>query len=315
MRSVRTWFLRSLFALVAASFPLLGRAARAEDPPASPPKDDPGAHALYDGMNHALREAESLALDGRFTMQMGGFPETACRFRMELRKPNFFRVEVLGGNDEPLAVLVGDGETAWTWWPAGRPLLGMEDMQIPTEERTKQFMKEPAPPGRHSISHLTAMLGYNLSMLVADPSVFHGYTDTLQPLLDGVTPLGEEEIDGEACVGVRVSYMDGQRVWELWLAKADRLPRRMRETIHAQRDIVKVETWSNLALGAAIPEARFAWTPPEGWTEFRLPEPESLLLAAGTPAPDFDLALADGGRFKLSEQRGKVVWLVFWRVG
>lgn len=30
------------------------------------------------------------------------------------------------------------------------------------------------------------------------------------------------------------------------------------------------------------------------------------------PAPDFEVALLDGGRFKLSEHRGHVVWINFW---
>ena len=36
---------------------------------------------------------------------------------------------------------------------------------------------------------------------------------------------------------------------------------------------------------------------------------------AAWKAPDFDLASADGGRLKLSNFRGQVVWLNKWRCG
>src|SRR5262249_55064894 len=40
------------------------------------------------------------------------------------------------------------------------------------------------------------------------------------------------------------------------------------------------------------------------------PGAESVLI--GKPAPDFQLGMLDGKRFKLSEQKGKVVVLDFW---
>jgi peroxiredoxin len=64
-----------------------------------------------------------------------------------------------------------------------------------------------------------------------------------------------------------------------------------------------------------IPEGTFAWTPPAGWTEWNLADEEDKLLKPGMKAPDFDLTSVDGGRIKLSDFRGKTVWLCFWRVG
>jgi peroxiredoxin len=58
----------------------------------------------------------------------------------------------------------------------------------------------------------------------------------------------------------------------------------------------------------------FAWTPPADWTEYRMPALEDGLLKRGSEAPDFDVRFLDGTRFRLAEHRGKVIWLVFWRL-
>jgi peroxiredoxin len=46
-----------------------------------------------------------------------------------------------------------------------------------------------------------------------------------------------------------------------------------------------------------------------------LREEEDSLLKPGSTAPDFELASVDGGRIRLSNYRGKAVWLCFWRIG
>ncbi len=64
-----------------------------------------------------------------------------------------------------------------------------------------------------------------------------------------------------------------------------------------------------------MPVEKFVWTPPEGWRQWELPKPEDILLKPGTPAPDFELAAADGGKIKLSDYREKIVWFYIWRAG
>jgi peroxiredoxin len=70
-----------------------------------------------------------------------------------------------------------------------------------------------------------------------------------------------------------------------------------------------------VTLNVPIPTEKFRWTPPEGWTQWRPPAPEDRLLKPGRPAPDFELLSVDGNKIKLSDYRGNVVWLTFWRVG
>jgi peroxiredoxin len=109
--------------------------------------------------------------------------------------------------------------------------------------------------------------------------------------------------------------MDHQRSSYLWLSKRDHLPRKLKEVVRVTSDIVTHEEWSSVTVDREIPEGMFAWTPPAGWTEWKLPDEEDGLLKPGSRAPDFDLTSVDGGRIKLSDFRGKAVWLCFWRVG
>ncbi len=70
-----------------------------------------------------------------------------------------------------------------------------------------------------------------------------------------------------------------------------------------------------VTVNAPLANDRFAWSVPEGWKEWRAPEIEEGLLKPGTPAPDFELTSTDGGKIKLSNFHGRVVWLNKWRCG
>ena len=152
-------------------------------------------------------------------------------------------------------------------------------------------------------------------MPILDPSTFHGYTDSLQPYVDGYRRLGEETIGDEACDVIEVSIMKGQRSWRLWLSKRDHLPRRLEQIIQARMRIHTVETWTDVRVDGEIPAERFVWRPPSGWIPYRPPALNDGLLKVGRPAPEFDMPLHGGGRIKLSECRGKVVWFYLWRAG
>jgi outer membrane lipoprotein-sorting protein len=286
-----------------------------QDAATAPTGDEPEAHALYDGMIAAMCAAQSLSFDGRQHWAARGQELGRCSFKVWLEKPNRFRMETFAFDGSRGGVLVGDGENLWIHWPGGRPMYSAEDPSAYAATRTNVYMTRPTPPGRHSISHEAMRLGVGLAMNIVDPSTFHGYTDSLQPYLDGVVGRGDETVGNEDCHVVEVSFMNGQRTWRLWLSKRDHLPRKLQETVRVSFVITKEEIWSNVVLNADIPAEQFAWKPPEDWKQWRAPEPESQLLKPGTPAPDFELALADGARMKLSDKRGQVVWLVFWRVG
>jgi hypothetical protein len=109
--------------------------------------------------------------------------------------------------------------------------------------------------------------------------------------------------------------MGGQRIWRLWLSQRDHLPRKLRQVVHVKYDGIYEERWSEVKINDEIADELFVWKPPEDWKEWQLPAPEEQLLKPGEAAPDFELTLSDGKKMKLSDRRGKVVWLVFWRVG
>lgn len=296
---------------------LVGLVAAQDPQPAF--ADDPAAHRQYDQMIAALRAAKSLRYESDYRW-WGGKDRAElghCRYVAELRKPNQFRLTATAVGSDRGGTLVGDGETMWLFWHGARPFFSSEDPATYSSSRDRQYMKKPAPPGGHSISHETSLLGAGMSMTILDPSTFHGYTDSLQPYLDGVQHAGNAApIEGEPpCEVLRVSLMKGQRTWELWVSPIDHLPRRLRETIHLQHDTIVEERWTKVEIDADLAEERFRWMPPAGYTEWSMPRPEDRLLKPGTVAPDFDLLLADGGRWKLSDHRGTIVWLVFWRVG
>ena len=80
-------------------------------------------------------------------------------------------------------------------------------------------------------------------------------------------------------------------------------------------DIIAHETWTNIRLNEPIPDAIFSWKPAAGWTEWRMPRASARALKPGSAAPAFTAKLLDGKTTRLADYRGKILWLVFWRVG
>jgi peroxiredoxin/outer membrane lipoprotein-sorting protein len=280
-------------------------------------QDEPAAHALYDQMIDAMRKADSLSYVSRYDWAAGDKALENCTYRVWLKKPNYFRVEVESATGKNGGILIGDGDTLWIYWPEGRPYFSSEDMagiEDDPKARLTSYMKKPAPLAKHSIAHEMDYLGENV-MPILDPSTFHGYTDCLQEYMDGVSSLGTEAVGAEECDKIEVSIMNGQRSWYLWLSRQDRLPRKLKQIVRVSNEHVMNEEWSSVTVNGSITDELFAWTPPQGWTQWVEPDLDDLLLKPGTNAPDFELAVADGKQVRLSDHQGQVVWLCFWRVG
>ncbi|MGA2063010.1 MAG: hypothetical protein ABSG67_21260 [Thermoguttaceae bacterium] len=255
--------------------------------------DEPAAHALYNQMVEAMRKADSLSYVSHYTWEAKGRVLGDCTYRVWLKKPNYFRVEAesaLQNKGDILAwlknyfrhetqsapekrggILIGDGRTLWIYWLGARPQWG-EESEADQKTRLSSYMKKPAPPGGHSIGHEVGYLGAGMSMPIIDPSTFHGYTDSLQPYLDGVKGMGVEKVGDEDCDKIEVSIMKHQRSWFLWLSKTDHLPRKLNEIVRVSYDLIINEEWSAITLNGEIPDTQFAWKPPEGWTQWKMPK-------------------------------------------
>ena len=232
-----------------------------------------------------------------------------------MKKPNYFRVETVGSAGQNGGSLIGDGNDLWIFWSGDRPFFSSEDRESYEKTQSNVYMTEVTPIGKHSIGHKTGLLGGGMSSPVFDPSTFHGYTDSLQRYIDGITGIGTEKVGDEECDVIEVSIMKGQRIWQLWISREDNLPRKLKQIIHVSYDITMHEKWSEVTINAEIPTEKFIWKPSEDWRQWRLPEPEERLLKPGQEAPDFELLLADESKIKLSDYRGKAVWFYIWRAG
>ncbi len=233
-------------------------------------------------MIEAMHQARSLSYTSRFECGTEGGVLTACAYRVWLKKPNFFRMEMRSTTGEPGGILIGDGTRLWIHWLKGRPQWKyVIESEADRKTRFTSYMTAPAPRGRHSIAHEAPLLGATMGLTVVDASAFHGHVDSIERYLDAVRKAGAEMIDGEDCEKIEVSFMNHQRSWYLWLSKRDHLPRKLKEVVRVTSNFVTHEEWSSVTVDQEIPDGKFAWTPPAGWTEWKLPDEEvSLPLAS-----------------------------------
>ena len=312
----RTYILVTVLLFMALSY--LESLSRGEEPNSTVPKfvEEPEARAVYDNMMTAMREAKSLSYVSRFERKSIGKAKTTCTYRVWLKKPNYFRMETQTVSGEQGGVLIGDGSVLWIYWPNGRPKWeNVQESEEDEKTRFSSYMTKPTPMGRHSILHEAVFLGGGISFPILDASAFHGFVDVLHDHIDGVRIIGTEAIAGEACDGIEVSFLDGQRSWYLWVSKLDHLPRKLKEIVRVSNDNIAHEEWSLVTINGDIQDTMFSWSPPTDWQQWTLPNEEEGLPKPGSRAPAFKLTSVDGKQIKLSDYEGKSVWLCFWRLG
>ena len=274
-------------------------------------KDEPEAHALYDIMIEALRKTENLS----YKCTCSGPDGRICTYLIQLKKPNAFRIEVTNDPSLKSNMLVGNGDWLWIYWQGVRPYLSIDDAEGYAKTRSEVYIKKTNPAGKDSIVREINLLGIIWYDLILDPSTFHGYEDSLEPYIDGVRSRGPYTIRGEACDIIEVSYMKAQRTRYFGICKEDHLPRQIKQIDRLAENHVRIEEWSDIKSKVIIPEHKVTWSPPDGWRQWNVPGPDDVLLKSGQEAPDFDLLSVDGDRIKLSDYRGKMVWLCLWECG
>jgi hypothetical protein len=244
-------------------------------------QDEPEAHALYDRMVEVTSEASSLyyksLLDWRDGQEQG-----ACTYRLWIRKRPFgIRAEVHRGG-KPTGVLVNDGKQTWLFWPGARPPYRGEDPAEHERTRFTSYAKETPNPAW--LKYLLPRVGTRVAP-VLEPIALFGIEDSLFHSRDGMRRLGSEQVDGETCDVIEIRHLQGLRVKTLWLERRDGLPRRLAEAIQADSDLVRHEQSVRIRLDEEFPPELFVWEPPEGWEEWRKPDPSARRLQPGTEAP------------------------------
>lgn len=278
--------------------------------------NEPAARRLFDRMEDVVRKARTLSYSSKFERVVAGGKKTACTYRLWLKKPNYFRMETRSLDGKSGGVMIGDGKNLWVYWPQGRPQWSaVQESTEDAKTRFNSYMKKPAPQGKISILHEAVFLGGGISFPILDASIFHGHVDSINQSIDAVRHLGTESVSGEVCDRIEVRLLDGQRRWWLWISRRDHLPRRLKEVVQVKTKIAAREEYSVVVVDEPIADSKFRWQPPDGWKQWRLPDDRSGYPKVGSKAPDFNLASVDGGRVRLSDFRGKTVWLTFWRLG
>ncbi|GMU34843.1 MAG: TlpA family protein disulfide reductase [Planctomycetia bacterium] len=141
--------------------------------------------------------------------------------------------------------------------------------------------------------------------------------------LQDITHAGVEKIDGVDCDVIEIIYdASTGRKMTYWLGAKDGLLRKV-QNIMAVRVPGKTEPetgrivfeTSRFDAQPKIDEQTFALFAPEGYQSQVIATPEfgpDGLLAAGRPAPDWELKDFDGKTVRLKDLRGKVVLMDFW---
>lgn len=277
-------------------------------------EDEPEARALYEKMIETMRNAETLSYKSAYREEAESEELGRCTYTIWMKKPNFFYVETINEANKNKGILIGDGQYAWSYWLNGRPWFRGEDNDAYEKSRFDVYMKEPAPPGKYSIGYAVVLKKSNYFPIL-NPSIFQGINNTLELVIDWMQNPGVEKVGDEDCNVIEVSYANHQRSHYFWISRRDNLPRKLKEIVRGSYDIITHELWSEVTINDEIATEKFTWTPSEGWQQWHPPSAEDKLLKPGQQAPDFELLAADGSKIKLSDYRGKVVWLNFWRVG
>ena len=274
-------------------------------------QDEPKARALYEKMVDTIKQAESLSYrsmcwgtDGRFSM-----------YQVQLKRPGLFRIILTNGMSDKETIVTNDGERFRVHWSGTRPYLETDDFDSYEETRSDVYIEWDVSDGPILVRGTLAELGVGWYEMILEGGLLFGLADPLEPYIDGICCRGTNEMGGELCDVIEISYMQAQRSRHVWLSRQDHLPRRIKDIVRLTEPHVTAEEWFNVAVDSKISDSQFAWTPPTGWRSFTPRLPDEFLLAPGQDAPDFEMLSLDGEAIRLSRCRGKIVWLYFWKLG
>jgi thiol-disulfide isomerase/thioredoxin len=129
--------------------------------------------------------------------------------------------------------------------------------------------------------------------------------------------IGTASLKGVICHVIDLQYTvpgTGIRGARWWFAVEDKLPRRYQKVDHLPAGKIMSEfTVSNLRLENTIAATAFAMELPNGYSFQRFtPGASPQPIVVGEAAPDWKLLDKSGREQKLSDNKGKIVVLMFW---
>ncbi len=273
-------------------------------------QNEPQAQALYEAMLDAVRGAQTLS----YRSICSGPGSEPSAYTVRLKKPSFVRVDLTNGMSTRVTTILSDGDRLRVFWSSDRPFLKVDDFARYEQTQSNVYVDMACSPDIDALSEMTR-LGVAWSNLVWSPRLFFGGADEFEPYIDGIRLRGANEIHGQACDVIEVSYFKAQRIRHYWLSQEDHLPRRIKEIVRLADNHVTAEEWWRVEADSLIPNEQFAWSPPDGYRVWNPPQLDEFLLKPGTEAPDFELSSAWGDTIRLADFHGRVVWLCIWRVG
>lgn len=220
---------------------------------------------------------------------------------------------------------------------AYRPILGGEGVWVMCNGTSlysylasvKKYVVVPAPASLADITKVSETWKFGVPAALGGIKLLEALLadqpDTLLlAYVDSGEFLGTTEVNGIICY--RLKFVQNKIEWEAFVQKDG--PRlllkvvpdlwKAMEQMAPKGKAAKVSTTvtlSNWSLNPQIPESEFVFTPPDGAEKVNsLREARRTRnVLEGTPAPDFELDLLDGGKLKLATLKGsKVVVLSFW---
>ena len=274
--------LKTLHASALAALAVLGAASA----PAAPSAFSAPASPLVNARTIRVQEQFQL-----FDSKLGQF------------KP-FFTNTVLISRPGKVKVIVGQAQ------PGKNPHLYVADGKTEREYNalTNQYNTLPPRPNGTSRSQLRDMAGIDL-VLNGGPK---------EPGAKVQRAVSSETLDGRAMVLTTdtqapttstsgITYINSTKTW---VDAGTHLPYRWEffSSSNGKTTPEQELDFSNWVLNKPIPAAQLAWSPPAGAKPFS----EPVLLAIGSPAPDFAALTPDGKTVHLSDYKGKTVVLDFW---
>lgn len=290
----------------------------------SGPEDTIQGRVFFNLMNKALLNAKTLRFDCSQVLASnldGNTWKHEMKYAVWLKKRNLARVEIRDVTfPDDGSNIIYDGKSLWAYYVGNNSTVTLDENTILGKVKNMYLTKDISQGS--SLSHDIMNYGSSVSMPVLYLSKFFGGQSALEDQDMTVSYIGEDTVNGISMHHIKVTMLGGQRISEYWISTSDYLPRKMNEILvmNASASSSRTEQWSNVSLNEDIPDSLFSWKPPDDWTEYSRPtqklmEDSQMDKKRNLYGTFINLALLGGGTFNLRDYSGKLVLLVFWRLG